>query len=151
MFDLDSVIEHLDALKEYAVLLEETRKMPYEEFSGDHKNYLYVEHVLQLAIQNVLDVASHIAVALGQKRPKDYGEAILALGEMGVIPLAYSGRIVGMANLRNLLIHEYLRIDLRKLYDGLQTGLDDFRRFSEYVTAWLEREGYLPRSGSEDA
>jgi hypothetical protein len=37
MFDLDSVIEHLDALKEYAVLLEETRKMAYEEFSGDHK------------------------------------------------------------------------------------------------------------------
>ena len=50
---------------------------------------------------------------------------------------------VGMAKLRNILIHEYINIDHRKVYDSLQNNLDDFRRFSQYVYEWLVKEGCL--------
>jgi len=48
-----------------------------------------------------------------------------------------------MAKLRNILIHEYINIDHRKVYDSLQNNLDDFRRFSQYVYEWLVKEGCL--------
>jgi uncharacterized protein YutE (UPF0331/DUF86 family) len=149
VLDLPSLLEHLDKLKELTGNLDEYRQLTYEEFVGDRAGLYAFEHILQMALQSVVDIASHIAVVAGNRRPQDYGEAILALGEMKVIPAAFAGKIIGMPKLRNLLVHEYLRIEPRQLYDGLQTGLDDFRRFSEYVTAWLEQEGYLPQAGSE--
>jgi uncharacterized protein YutE (UPF0331/DUF86 family) len=149
MLELPSLLEHLDKLKELTGKLAEYQQLTYEEFVYDLTRFYAFEHILQMALQSVVDIASHIAVVAGNRRPQNYGEAILALGEMKVIPAAFAGKIIGMPKLRNLLVHEYLRIEPRQLYDGLQTGLDDFRRFAEYVTAWLEREGYLPRPGSE--
>jgi len=51
------------------------------------------------------------------------------LGKHGVIPPSFSERIKGMAGLRNILIHEYLRIDLGKLFEYLKFRPEDFMEF----------------------
>jgi len=44
-----------------------------------------------------------------------------------------------MIGLRNLIIHEYLRIDLDKVYQMIQRNLDDFTEFAEHIQVFLER------------
>lgn len=45
----------------------------------------------------------------------DYTDIIDKLGERNVIPSEFAKNIRGMAGLRNILIHEYTYIDLRKI------------------------------------
>ena len=42
-----------------------------------------------------------------------------------------------MAGFRNILVHQYLEIDHRLVYDALQNRLDDFRAFANYVVLFM--------------
>jgi len=46
-------------------------------------------------------------------------------------------RIKAMAGLRNILIHEYLRVDVPKLYGYLRNRLGDFTEFMSYTQKYL--------------
>jgi uncharacterized protein YutE (UPF0331/DUF86 family) len=84
-------------------------------------------------IQNLLDIGGHLLASEIKNDWEDYGEVILKLGNHGIVPQEFSDQIKGMAGLRNILIHEYLRIDLNKLFDYLKYRLEDFIQFIRYI------------------
>ena len=43
-----------------------------------------------------------------------------------------------MISFRNVLVHEYVEIDRRRVYDVLQHQLDDIRRLSHVFDRFLE-------------
>ena len=45
-----------------------------------------------------------------------------------------------MVGLRNILIHEYVSIDLNKIYEILQNRLDDFRDFIKYINQFMKKQ-----------
>jgi uncharacterized protein YutE (UPF0331/DUF86 family) len=49
-----------------------------------------------------------------------------------------------MAGLRNILIHEYIRVDVSRIKDMLENHLDDFVEFMRYIQAYLEKKGSNP-------
>jgi len=51
-----------------------------------------------------------------------------------------SKQIQGMAGLRNILVHEYLRVDTGKLHDYLQHRLTDFTEFIAHIQLYLGRK-----------
>jgi uncharacterized protein YutE (UPF0331/DUF86 family) len=96
-------------------------------------------HGLQLAAQNVIDVASHLASALRSgAAPADYRGAILALGEIGVLDDRFARTLAPLAGLRNVLVHAYLHLEADRLLEAVRK-LDDFRRFVTGVRAFLAR------------
>ena len=44
-----------------------------------------------------------------------------------------------MAGLRNILVHEYVDIDLTKIYEILHKHLDDFYNFINYINQFIEK------------
>lgn len=95
-----------------------------------------VERGLQLAAQNAIDVATHIAIAVGRV-PADYTAAFDALAETGVIPVDFAMRFRGVAGFRNVLVHGYLDIDEEIVHRATNAGLDDFAAYVRYVREWL--------------
>jgi uncharacterized protein YutE (UPF0331/DUF86 family) len=95
-----------------------------------------VEKGLEILIQNLLHIGAHLLASQIKNDWEDYGEVILKLGKHRVIPQAFSDKIKGMAGLRNILIHEYLKIDLDKLFDYLKYRLEDFVLFIKYIRAY---------------
>ena len=94
------------------------------------------ERNLQVAIQCCLDIANRLISFADAPRPSDYHEAILRLGELGVLPVDFARRLAPMAGLRNVLVHEYVRLDWERVYASLQ-GIGDLERFGRCVRAWL--------------
>jgi uncharacterized protein YutE (UPF0331/DUF86 family) len=41
---------------------------------------------------------------------------------------------------RNILVHVYAQVNIERVYECLQSGLDDFARFTRYVIGFLARE-----------
>ena len=120
---------------------EQIKTLTYEQFSEHIEAELAVERILQLAIQIVIDVATHNVATTHNKRPQDYEQAIELLGEIGVLPSIFAKSIKPMAGFRNILVHGYMTIDRSKVFDNMQRGTDDFRIFAEHVSAWLDKQG----------
>lgn len=120
-------------MEEALAQLGKYRNISFNEFQKDLSLVWIVEKGLEILIQNLLDIGAHLLASEIKNDWEDYGEVILKLGKHGVIPQEFVDQIKGMAGLRNILIHEYLRIDLNKLFDYLKYRLVDFVQFIRYI------------------
>jgi len=72
---------------------------------------------------------------------RDLGEAAYfadqALGREGLLEEDLADRLAQAAKQRNVLVHLYLDVDDRKVFDSL-SRLDDLRRFAAFVEEQLD-------------
>ena len=83
------------------------------------------ERYLQVAIQAVLDSCNHIVADQGLEAPSEYRQVAEIMAEQKVLPARLSKRIGAMIGLRNILVHEYLKVDRRIVYNVIKRS----RRF----------------------
>jgi len=137
VIDTTLIREKLGELETFILTLNKLRSYSLQELLEDRAKAWSVEHGLQLAIQTVIDTGNHILAAQGEMEIEEYVDVIDKLGERGIIPAAFSHSIRGMAGFRNILVHEYAVVDLKKVYQVLQNQLDDFRKFARYIDAYM--------------
>ena len=68
----------------------------------------------------------------------DERDAIMILGERGVLPEDLSERLVKAKGFRNMLVHEYVAIDPALMLENMKTGIPDVRAFAVSMAQWLE-------------
>lgn len=141
MIDREIIEVRLSKINEYIKLLEDISKISLEEFRNDPKEYMFVEHCLQLAIECSLDIGAHLISALNLRRFETYKDIFIILGEAKILPGNLVKRLIPMVGFRNILIHEYLNVDLEEVYQSAQEGIEDLREFSRYILETLEKEG----------
>lgn len=135
----DEIIkERLKIIDENLPILKELKANPLDKFKDDKKLQRLAERCLEINIQALLDIAHYIIAQNNWERSSANKEAILTLGAKDVIPKSFAKKIEPMAGLRNLLAHEYAKIDPAKLYENLQ-NLEDFREFSRYILTYIEK------------
>jgi uncharacterized protein YutE (UPF0331/DUF86 family) len=132
------VKKKLQELHRYLKELEASQNIPLDELKNSLAKQWQICHGLQLSIQTLIDIGNNILAAQGENQVEDYADIIDKLGEKNIIPLEFSRSIRGMAGLRNILVHEYARLDLSKIYSVLQNRLSDFHHFIEYINQYLE-------------
>jgi uncharacterized protein YutE (UPF0331/DUF86 family) len=140
MLDHRVIEVHLQNMEEALTNLARYRNLSLEEFRKDLSLIWIAKKGLEILIQNLLDIGAHILASEIKNDWDDYGEIILKLGHHGIIPVDFSERIHGMAGLRNILIHEYLRVDAATLYDYLKERLGDFTDFMSHIQRYLSRK-----------
>lgn len=137
MIDTNLIRKKLSDLGNNIQTLERLRSYPLTDLQHDREKAWSVEHGLQLSIQIIIDTGNHILAAKGEHEIEDYVDVIDKLGEKNIIPSEFAQAIRGMAGFRNLLIHEYASVDMKKVYNVLQNRLDDFRKFAGYIDMYL--------------
>jgi uncharacterized protein YutE (UPF0331/DUF86 family) len=83
-----------------------------------------------------LDISHRIIALENARKPSDYYEAILIVGELGIISPDFARRFAPIAGFRNILVHEYLLLDWDRVYDYLQ-NIDDMELFGKLVRQWI--------------
>jgi len=125
-------------IREYVALLRRIRGMADERrFMSDPLIYGNAERYLQLAIQAVLDISHHIVADRNLALPVDSKSLFDLLARQKVVSKSLSVKLASMAGFRNVLVHEYLEIDRRRVYRALTTDLRDFENFIRAVTRLL--------------
>ena len=125
---------HLLALDEAVQHLRRHVGRPLALLRNDADERWAVERGLQLCAQNMLDIATHLAASAGRDAP-DYATAIDVLGDLGILPGEFAARIRAIAGFRNVLVHGYLLVDVSRLHEVLNSGLDDFVAFARFIEA----------------
>jgi len=128
-------LQKVDTFLEY---LERAQSYSFEEFRSDIEVYSAVERNLQLAIESLGDMASHVVVDedLGSfEQARDLPDLF---EEHGFIEEEERDTWVDMISFRNVLVHEYIDIERRRVYEILQHQLEDIRHLSHVFDRFLE-------------
>jgi uncharacterized protein YutE (UPF0331/DUF86 family) len=72
-------------------------------------------------------------VDLNLRMPSTYAEAFEVLGEAGILIAAQREAMVRMSGFRNLIVHEYARIDPAMVVRVLRERLGDFAAFKAAI------------------
>ncbi len=129
----------LDELNERLARLQPFRDKARSEFDEDPYLRDIVERNLEVAAQSCIDISHRIISLEGARKPIDYYDAILRMGELNVLPAGFARHLAPLAGFRNVLVHEYLTVDWDEVYGALHR-LEDLHRFAEYVRLWLGRK-----------
>ncbi|MFH1187986.1 MAG: DUF86 domain-containing protein [bacterium] len=135
----NKIISKLQKLKEYQKVLKEIQKVNKREFVDDYHFYGLAERYLQLAIEVVLDISKLIINAKSFRRPESNQEMFEILAKEKVIDGKLRDVLFGIANFRNILVHDYEKIDRSIVYEILQNRIDDFEKFDKAVKKYLQK------------
>jgi len=138
MIDRELIEEHLQKMEEALARLAKYQDLSPEVLNSDLGLQWILEKGLQVLIQNLLDIGAHVLAGGFKNDWDDYSQIIRKLAVHGVIPSAFADKIKGMAGLRNILVHDYLRVDLEKLIEFVQFRLEDFLVFMRLIREYLQ-------------
>ncbi len=126
------MLERLRLIEENLIQLEKLRKYPAEEIKDDRTLQWALRYGLLETIQAVIDVACHIVSKYNLGNPETYQECLDLLRGHGYLSREMTETLSGMVGLRNILVHEYIKVDANKIYNLLEF-LDDFRAFIDEI------------------
>ncbi|MFH5834379.1 DUF86 domain-containing protein [Halalkalibaculum sp. DA3122] len=106
------------------------------EIKRDKKKEWALRYGLLESIQIVIDLSCHLAVHHNLGNAETYSDCIQLLGKFDIIDQDLEERLLGMAGLRNILVHEYVAVDVDRLIAFLD-HLDDFTAFATAVDGRL--------------
>lgn len=128
----------LQALESYVDALRDLQKYDLQTLRTRLEHRWSVERGLEISAECVLDIGGHIVASDKLGRPGDYTEVLDLLGANGVLPEEFAREIRGLAGFRNLLAHEYLRVDVERLYEFLRKAPTQFEDFMGHVRRYMK-------------
>jgi uncharacterized protein YutE (UPF0331/DUF86 family) len=135
MTDADLVTKKLALIETYVRQLRELANPA--ALASDVRERRFVEHTLQIAIQAMLDVASHIVSDENLDEPETNSQLFDRLAAARWISEDQRKVSVAMAGFRNILVHGYAAVDLAIVRDIVESHLGDLTDFVTAVRARL--------------
>lgn len=123
MVDHDVIVRRIEKLKEYLKILKRLKKAPKKDFLDDPFVYGVADRFLHLAIECLLDIGNHIISDQNFEKPVSYSEVFKILQKEKVISKQLYSQVADMAAFRNVLVHDYMEIDHKLVFDIVNNKL----------------------------
>lgn len=109
-----------------------------EAIERDVKERRFIEHTLQVAIQAVQDVASHIVSDQRLGEPESNQALLTLLAGAHWLSNDTASALRSAIGFRNVLVHGYAAVDPGIIRNVLERHLDDLHAFVEQVRTKLQ-------------
>ena len=110
------------------------------DFVEDLRNFYSAVHALQISIEAMLDIFTHIVARLHLGATTDDRETLDLLLKRGLISQDHFQRYFHMNKFRNRVVHGYMDVDARKVHKMIQEELGDFQLFFDDVKQIINDE-----------
>jgi uncharacterized protein YutE (UPF0331/DUF86 family) len=130
------IARRLDELDERLARLRPLQNRTRTDFDKDPYLRDIVERNLEVAAQCCIDICNRIIALEGVAKPVDYHDAIIRMGQIDVLPPEFARDLAPIAGFRNVLIHEYVRLDWDEVHKNLQQ-IGDLERFARLIRTWI--------------
>jgi uncharacterized protein YutE (UPF0331/DUF86 family) len=133
MVEKETIVRRLTFLEEYCSDLDEARQNINREKFQDKVVRRYIERTLHMAIEACLDIANHIVSYEGYREPVDNKDIFQVLFEQKILDERLTENLKKMAQFRNVIVHDYIRIQPEIVYAILQKNLGDILEFANLI------------------
>jgi uncharacterized protein YutE (UPF0331/DUF86 family) len=120
--------KRLNKLDEYLAILIQLQRYSYDEFVQSPERYGSTERFLQLAIETINDMGNHVVAEMNLGVVNWISDVPFLLSKAGYLDQEIKENWIKMIGFRNVLVHDYLDIDLSLVYDILTNRLKDFEK-----------------------
>ena len=133
MVDRELILRKFSELDTYLAQVTPYGEIDLEAYQGDWKTQRIVERTLHLAIELCLDIADHVVADRRLRVPDSGADTFRVLAEAGVLSDALAESLGRMVGFRNILVHDYTRLDPAIVLRVLRSDVQDFRSFRDAV------------------
>lgn len=137
MVRAEIIRKRLNRLDEYLAVLKKMQRYSFKEFNTDPERYGSAERFLHLAIEAVIDMGNHVIAESEFGVVNWYSDIPKILAEKEIISSELEQKWIRMIGFRNTLVHEYIDIDRKIVYDVLQNNIKDLedlkRAFAKFL------------------
>lgn len=131
-----AVIENkVSAAQKYLALLRGYQRRSRNEIEHEATIRGAVERYLYLAIQATIDLAEAIISYRELRKPTTMGETFTILNEAKIVPAPLAEKLIKMTGFRNVIAHDYEKINYDIVYDVLMRRLGDIEEFLRIAAA----------------
>jgi len=137
VLDRDRILVKVDQLEGY---LKEIRDILPADFTNYRKTEKRraCERLLQVSIEAVIDICHLLVAGLRLGIAAEEDDLFEKLKGAGIISGEMAEVLKEMKGFRNILVHEYARIDDEIVYRIAKTRLADFEAFKQQVVQYLK-------------
>ena len=138
MVDKSLLMRKLADLDTYAHQVGEFTSVTLHEYEENWKTQRIVERTLQMAIEVCVDIANHIIADSAFRIPTTYAESFQVLEENRIIDKKLQENLSRMCKFRNIVVHEYDKVDPAIVIAILRNNLNDFDVFKSSMIKILQ-------------
>jgi len=139
MIDSDLVRRKLARLNMYLDKLKPIADTTFDEYISDFYKKTSTERLIQIIVECASDINSHVVLESGQRPPEDYASSFIRAAEVGLINHELASKLKGSGGMRNIIVHEYMDIDDRKVYEILPIAISDYKEYIRQVDDFLDK------------
>lgn len=136
MVDSDLILTKSSSVKRHLNRVIEKRHTDLQTFLQDIDRQESILFNLQMAIQNCIDIAAHIVSEEGLGVPGSTNEMFYLLEENEYLNHELTEKMVKAVGFRNLIVHEYGKIDLEQVFE---VAKEDIKDINEYLVFLFQR------------
>lgn len=137
MSNLTVIETKISHIQKYLKLLQRYKKFSQKDLENNPDLKGALERYLYLATQATIDLGEAVIAFKDLRKPGTYTEVFYILDEEEFISKELSEKLVAMTKFRNIVAHDYEKIDFGILYDALKNRLDDIGEFIKVVESKL--------------
>ena len=138
MVDKDLVLAKAGNVKKHLRRIEKKADTDLKTFLDDLDRQEIISFNLELAVQNCIDIAAHIIGEEGLGVPGSTAEMFYLMEENDYLNSEITEKMIKAVGLRNLIAHEYGKIDLKQIY---KVSRNDYKDLNIYLSAIFKKLG----------
>ena len=138
MVDRDLVIAKAGSIQKHIKRISAKSAVDSASFLKDIDRQDVIAFNLHLAIENCIDIAAHIIAEENFGVPGSASDMFYLLEENSFVSPKLTEKMVKAIGLRNLIVHEYAKIDVKRLYQIVKMDLGDI---NDFLAAILDKLG----------
>jgi len=133
MVDKDLILAKAGSVKRHLNRVFEKCNIDLKTFLKDIDIQESILFNIQMAVQNCIDIAAHIVSDEGFGVPGSTNEMFYLLEENGYLDNEITEKMVKAVGLRNLVVHEYSKIDLDRIFEVAHKDITDLKEYLKSI------------------
>ena len=137
MVRAEIIRRRMNRLDDYLTILKKLQQYSFKEFTANPERYGSAERFLHLSIEALIDMGNHVIADSELGVVNWYSDIPKILAEKEFISSELEEKWISMIGFRNTLVHEYIDIDRKIVYDVLQNNIQDLedlkRAFAHFL------------------
>ena len=141
----DRIWIHIRQIEAYLEELYQVFPLSSEEYCRSFMVKRTTERLIQIIIESMMDTAALLCREINGGIPGDEENILDKLSGRCLSPEIVA-TLKQMKGFRNILVHGYLQLDDDLVFENVETGIEDIRRFCEEVIRYMESEDRNPHA-----
>ena len=137
--DRERILGKMAELDGYLNELRQILPKSFDDYVRSIEKRRACERLLQIAVEAVIDICAMLVQGLRLGLPAEEDDVFEKLAQHGVLSQKMVETLRRMKGFRNILVHEYGRVDDRIVFDVAVNRLCDFEDFKREVLATLQK------------